>query len=152
MKSTWTNQVNTVNDHAVLAPIDPNKEYTSGAWYDDVLNVRVQNSETKVPRAAINDPNDNDRLSTRYIEDGSYLRFKNISLGYTFPKSVTKKLYLENLRLYANIQNLWTITKYKGYDPEIGASTQDSSGLVFGLDFGRYPSPTTYSLGLNISF
>lgn len=152
MKSTWTNQVNTVNDHAVLAPIDPNKEYASGAWYDDVLNVRVQNSETKVPRAAINDPNDNDRLSTRYIEDGSYLRFKNISLGYTFPKSVTKKLYLENLRLYANIQNLWTITKYKGYDPEIGASTQDSSGLVFGLDFGRYPSPTTYSLGLNISF
>ncbi|MDE6692691.1 MAG: hypothetical protein K2K05_04835, partial [Muribaculaceae bacterium] len=63
-----------------------------------------------------------------------------------------KKLYLENLRLYGNIQTLHTFTKYKGYDPEVGASTQDSQGLVYGLDFGRYPSPTTYSFGLNIAF
>ncbi len=153
MKSAWTNQLNTVNDHAVLVPIDPEKVYADGAnWYDDVTNVRVANPNTKVPRAAINDPNDNDRISSRWIEDGSYLRIKNISLGYTFPKNIVKKLYLENLRLYCNIQNLHTFTKYKGYDPEVGASTQDSQGLVYGLDFGRYPSPTTYSFGLNIAF
>lgn len=61
-----------------------------------------------------------------------------------------KKWGLENLRVYANIQNLLTITGYSGYDPEIGAST--SSANVYGLDNGRYPSPTVYSFGLNVSF
>ena len=77
---------------------------------------------------------------------------KNITLGYTFPKSILKHIHLENLRLYCNIQNLWTITVYKGYDPEIGASTSDSNGYVYGLDNGRYPSPTVYSFGLNVTF
>lgn len=153
MKSTWTNQLNSVSDRAQLVPIDPNKVYPAGQnWYDDITNIRVKNWQTKVPAARLNDPNDNDRISDRYIEDGSYLRIKNITLGYTFKKSLLKRLHLENLRVYCNIQNLYTFTKYKGYDPEIGASTQDSSGLVYGLDFGRYPSPTTYSFGLNISF
>lgn len=153
MKSTWTNQLNSVNDRAQLVPIDPNKVYPAGQhWYDDITNIRVKNWQTKTPAARLNDPNDNDRISDRYIEDGSYLRIKNITLGYTFKKSLLKRLHLENLRVYCNIQNLYTFTKYKGYDPEIGASTQDSSGLVYGLDFGRYPSPTTYSFGLNISF
>jgi len=153
MKSTWTNQLASVSDRAQLAPIDPNKAYPAGQnWYDDINNVRVVNWKTGTPRAAINDPNENTRISSRYIEDGSYIRLKNISLGYTFKKSVLKKLHLENLRIYANIQNLWTITGYNGYDPEIGANTQDATGLVYGLDNGRYPSPTTYSLGLNLSF
>ncbi len=153
MKSTWTNQLNSVNDRAHLVPIDPNKVYAGGgSWVDDITNVRVENWKTKTPAARLNDPNDNDRMSDRYIEDGSYLRIKNITLGYTFKKSLLKRLHLENLRVYCNIQNLCTFTKYTGYDPEVGASTQDSSGLVYGLDFGRYPSPTTYSFGLNISF
>lgn len=153
MKSTWTNQLNSVNDRAQLVPIDPSKVYADGgAWYDDITNIRVSNPGTKMPAARLNDPNDNDRISDRYIEDGSYIRIKNIALGYTFPKNWLKPLHVENLRLYCNIQNLHTFTKYKGYDPEIGASTQDSSGLVYGLDFGRYPSPVTYSFGLNLSF
>ena len=153
MKSTWTNQLNSVNDRAQLVPIDPSKVYADGgAWYDDITNIRVSNPGTKVPAARLNDPNDNDRISDRYIEDGSYIRIKNIALGYTFPKKWLKPIHVENLRLYCNIQNLHTFTKYKGYDPEIGASTQDSSGLVYGLDFGRYPSPVTYSFGLNLSF
>lgn len=153
MKSTWTNQLNSVGERAQLVPIDPNKVYPAGQnWYDDITNIRVKNWQTKTPAARLNDPNDNDRMSDRYIEDGSYLRIKNITLGYTFKKSLLKRLHLENLRVYCNIQNLHTFTKYKGYDPEVGASTQDSSGLVYGLDFGRYPSPTTYSFGLNISF
>lgn len=153
MKSTWTNQLNSVNDRAQLVPIDPSKVYADGgAWYDDITNIRVSNPGTKMPAARLNDPNDNDRISDRYIEDGSYIRIKNIALGYTFPKKWLKPIHVENLRLYCNIQNLHTFTKYKGYDPEIGASTQDSSGLVYGLDFGRYPSPVTYSFGLNLSF
>ena len=63
---------------------------------------------------------------------------------------LTKKWGLDNLRIYANIQNLLTITGYDGYDPEIGAST--ASANVYGLDNGRYPSPTVYSFGLNVSF
>ena len=100
----------------------------------------------------INNPNNNDRWSDRYIEDASYLRVKNITLGYTLPKSVCKKLYVDNVRLYCNIQNLFTITGYDGYDPEVGASTADQNGYVYGLDNGRYPSPTVYSFGLNVTF
>ena len=153
MNSPWTNQLNSVSDRAQLVPIDPNKVYEDGSmWYDDITNVKVANPGTKTPRASINDPNDNDRISSRYVEDGSYLRIKNITLGYTFPKKLLSKARIENLRLYCNIQNLYTFTKYSGYDPEIGASTQDATGLTYGVDNGRYPSPTTYSIGLNITF
>ena len=112
----------------------------------------VANPGTKIPRASLSDPNDNDRVSDRYIEDGSYIRIKNITLGYNVPKAVLNRFKVDNIRLYMNIQNLYTFTKYSGYDPEVGASTQDSSGLVYGLDNGRYPSPTLYSFGVNISF
>ena len=153
MKSTWTNQLASVKDRAVIVPIDPNKVYPAGQnWYDDIQNQRVQNWRTSTPAAHLNDPADNDRLSDRYVEDASYIRLKNITLGYTLEKKWLKACHLENVRIYCNIQNLHTWTKYKGYDPEVGASTQDSSGLVYGLDFGRYPSPTTYSFGLNVTF
>ena len=147
MNSVWTNQHISISDRARLEAIDPSKP-----WLDDVTNVRVVNADTKTPRPTIADPNDNDRLSDRYVEDGSYLRIKNITLGYTFPKSVLQKAKIENIRLYMNIQNLYTFTKYSGYDPEVGASTQDSSGLTFGVDNGRYPSPMTCSFGVNITF
>lgn len=159
MNSTWTNQLTSVNNRAQLAPIDASKDYSNGVnvngttvwhWYDDVTNVYVTNPNTSTPRATINDPNDNDRVSDRYIEDGSYVRLKNITLGYTFPKRLISKWGIENLRLYANLQNLVTITGYSGYDPEIGVST--SSANVMGLDNGRYPSPTVYSFGLNVTF
>ena len=153
MNSPWTNQLNSVSDRAQLVPIDPDKVYDDGSmWYDDITNVKVANPDTKTPRASINDPNDNDRISSRYVEDGSYLRIKNITLGYTFPKKWMDKARIENLRIYCNIQNLYTFTRYSGYDPEVGASTQDATGLTYGVDNGRYPSPTTYSIGLNITF
>lgn len=151
MNSAWENQLNSVTGRARLEPIVPDKVYPSGQyWYDDVTNVRVSNPEAAIPRASIQDPNDNDRISDRYVEDGSYIRLKNITLGYTFPSKLIKKFGINNLRLYANIQNLLTITGYDGYDPEIGASTQSTN--VYGLDYGRYPSPTVYSFGLNVSF
>ena len=157
MTSTWNNQLKVVTDRAVMAAIDPAKTYpiTQGGntiwnWFDDITNIRVTNPDTNVPRAMYNDPNDNNRISNRYIEDGSYLRIKNITFGYNFPRTMVKKMSLENIRIYANLQNLYTFTKYSGYDPEVGAST--ASSYVYGLDNGRYPSPQIYSFGINLSF
>lgn len=154
MNSTWTNQLQSVvSKRARLEPIDPTIVYADGSkWFDHIDNVRVKNPGTKIPHTSINDPNDNDRISDRYVEDGSFLRIKNITLGYTFPKALLNKAKIENLRVYVNIQNLYTFTKYTGYDPEVGASTQDSTGLTYGMDNGRYPSPAMYSFGLNITF
>lgn len=153
MKSAWVNQNATaIADRAQLVPIDPDKVYESGNWYDDITNVKVANSGTKTPRPTLSDPNDNDRMSSRYIEDGSYLRIKNLTLGYTLPKKVLNKIKFENIRVYCNIQNLYTFTKYSGYDPEVGASTQDATGYSYGVDNGRYPSPTTYSIGVSLTF
>ncbi len=153
MSSTWNNQImEKIADRAQLAAIDPSKVYEDGGyWYNDITNVHVTNPETKTPRVAPGHTY-NPNISDRYVEDGSYIRLKNVSLGYTFPKSITSKLYLTNLRVYANAQNILTFTKYDGYDPEIGASTTDANGYVFGLDNGRYPSPFTLSFGLNVSF
>ena len=84
----------------------------------------------------------------RFVEDASYLKIRNIQLGYTLRvPQLTKDAHL---RLYVSLQNFFTFTPYSGYDPEVGAST--TSANVFGLDNGRYPSPTTYSFALNVSF
>ncbi len=119
MNSTWTNQLQSVvSKRARLEPIDPTIVYADGSkWFDHIDNVRVKNPGTKIPHTSINDPNDNDRISDRYVEDGSFLRIKNITLGYTFPKALLNKAKIENLRVYVNIQNLYTFTKYTGYDP-----------------------------------
>lgn len=117
----------------------------------DISNVRVSNpAQAKVQRITANDANDNNRMSDRFIEDGSYLRIKNISLGYTFPRSWLEKIGIENLRIYANVQNAFTFTKYKGYDPEIGAYNQNV--LTRGIDNARYPSQRIYTFGLNLGF
>jgi TonB-linked SusC/RagA family outer membrane protein len=157
MTSIWDNQLKKVTKRAQLEPIDPNKTYptvingvTVNNWFEDITNVKVSNPNTRIPRAIYNDPNDNNRISNRYIEDGSYLRIKNIAFGYNLPATFVRKMKIDNLRIYANIQNLYTFTKYSGYDPEIGAST--ASANVFGLDNGRYPSPQVYTFGLSLSF
>ena len=154
MKNAWANQPTSVLDRTRLEAIDPGKTYDGTNkiwnWYEDPENVQVKNPGATLPRATTGDPNNNSRMSDRYIEDGSYLRVKNITLGYTFPKKALEKMKIENLRIQMNIQNLLTFTKYSGYDPEIGAST--ASVNVMGLDNGRYPSPTVYSLGVNVTF
>ena len=146
MNSPWSNQLNDVKDRTRLMPTDGN--YADG-WYNDITNVRTT-GYSSTPRASINDPNDNDAWSSRYIEDGSYIRLKAITLGYTFDQKLIKPIGLTNLRVSVMATNLLTITSYDGYDPEIGAST--ASNNVFGLDNGRYPSPTSVTLGLNVSF
>lgn len=151
MNSAWTNQLADVKNRAVLAPIDGNY---SGRWYDNIANVKVANPDAVLPRATVNDPNDNDAWSSRYIEDGSYLRIKTVTLGYTFNQALLKKMggFLSNLRMTLSVNNLLTITGYDGFDPEVGASTSDANGYTYGLDNGRYPSPTTVTFGLSVSF
>ena len=147
MNSPWQNQLADCINHALLAPANG---VAAENWYYDISNVVVANPDCAYPRASINDPNDNDAWSDRYIEDGSYVRLKSLTLGYTFDKQLIKKLGLTNLRLTLNATNLLTITGYDGYDPEIGASTASSN--VYGLDNGRYPAPTSFTFGLNVSF
>ena len=147
MNSAWQNQLADCGGHAILTPKDGVK---ADNWVYDVTNVVVANPDAAYPRASINDPSDNDAWSDRFIEDGSYVRLKSITLGYTFDKKLIKKLGLTNLRMTLNATNLLTITGYDGYDPEIGVSTTSSN--VYGLDNGRYPSPTSFSFGLNVAF
>ncbi len=146
MNSVWQNQQVCVNERAHLEAIDA----TQTDWYTHIENVTVTNKGTMTPRGSLNDPNDNDAWSSRYIEDGSYLRIKSISLSYTFDKKLMQKAHLDNIRLSATVNNVATFTKYTGYDPEVGASTASSN--VFGLDNGRYPSPFSFCFGLNLAF
>ena len=80
--------------------------------------------------------------SSRFVEDGSYFRLKNIQIGYTLPKNITQKFYCSRLRVYVTATNLFTITKYSGYDPEVGS----------GVDYGNYPQSRTFTFGLNANF
>ena len=157
MKSVWDNQLQIVTDRAKVTPIDADKAYPINKdgtdiynWFDDINNVRVSNPTTKIPRAIANDPNDNERISDRYVEDGSYLRIKNLTLGYTLPKHLISRYNIDNVRVHVNVQNLYTFTNYSGYDPEVGVSTLSTN--VYGLDNGRYPAPQVYSFGLSLSF
>ncbi|KAA6341537.1 TonB-dependent receptor SusC [termite gut metagenome] len=154
MNGIYNNQLKYVTNRARLEVIDSSKAYdgTDGIWnwYEDITNVKLVNANSSAPRSISGDPNGNTRISDRYVEDGSYLRIKNITLGYTVPTKFIRKYKLETVRVYANIQNLYTFTNYTGFDPEVGVSTMDTN--VYGLDYGRYPSPQAYTFGFNLSF
>ena len=108
------------------------------------------NTNTEMPRAAWGDPNNNRRTSTRFLEDGSYMRLKNVSIGYSLPTSIISKMRLGTLRVYYSGQNLLTFTKYKGLDPEI--STFGETNTAPGTDFLTFPQARTHTVGLNVSF
>ena len=100
------------------------------------------------PRVTFVDSNNNNRASDRYIEDGSYLRIKNIQIGYSFPKSLTELWGMDDVRAYFQVKNALTLTDYSGFDPEISVG----GVLNTGIDYGTYPQPRIWSLGLNIKF
>jgi hypothetical protein len=89
-------------------------------------------------------------VSERYVEDASFLRLKLITLGYTLPKSVSKKLGTKSVKFYISAENLITWTKYTGYDPEV--SSYEQNNLYPGIDFGSYPNSKTFISGLNVTF
>ena len=139
-----SNQLTTVLDYARLEKIDPDGP-------DDYRNYRVVNTGTTMPRLSTESGvNKNNRVSDAYVEDGSYIRLQNVSLSYTFPRKWIKNLFLTSAKIYCNIQNLFTITKYDGYDPEVGSLR--GNALLNGVDYSRYPSPRIYTVGINLQF
>lgn len=135
--------LNTVTNYARIETIDPSLDNA-----DQIIgNVRISNPGTTIARMTTSwGRNSNFRPSNLYVEDGSYLRIKNVTLGYTIPEKFAKKIHLRGVRAYINIQNLHTFTKYSGYDPEVGGA----SALEFGIEYGRYPTPRIYTFGLNL--
>ena len=109
-----------------------------------------ENASSNTPRPVANLGHSNLKISDRNVEDGSYLRIQNVTLGYSLPTDIISKVKLSKLRIYAGVQNLHTFTKYKGYDPEVGSFNQNA--LLMGVDNGRYPSARTITMGLNVEF
>jgi len=144
-----------------------NKIYDLSRYYSDffdlsaynkssrILNAwSTQNTNTSLSRVSSNDLNNNIRPSTYYVQDGSYLRMKTLQIGYSFSENVLKKLNASKFRIYIEAHNLFTITNYKGLDPEIGLQnyTSDDRNLDIGVDRGVYPSSQTITLGVNLNF
>lgn len=107
-------------------------------------------TDTRFARAVWQDPNNNRRVSDRYLEDGSFVRLKNLTFGYKLPENVLRKLRLSNLRVYVTGQNLLTFTNYNGFDPEV--STFGEVSLSAGTDFLTFPQARTVLFGLNVGF
>jgi len=143
--------------------------FLSGAYGNKLFNQLQQNLErptlttnaptTELDRYSATNPNGSmpkatnapvTQVTDRYVEDASYIKLKNISLGYTFAGSVLSKIHATKLRVYVSAQNLFTITKYKGFDPE--ASYYDIDNTKAGIDYGIYPSAKTFLAGLNVTF
>jgi TonB-dependent starch-binding outer membrane protein SusC len=120
-------------------------------------NPYLENPDTHVPRIVGNDVNGNGaRFTQKYVEDGSYIRVKNIALGYSLPaKLIGNQKVIKGARVGISIQNLKTFTKYKGYDPEVGAYVgRDvaADNQSIGLDYGRYPLTPVYSFNIGVDF
>jgi TonB-linked SusC/RagA family outer membrane protein len=121
----------------------------------DIYNAYVSGGDASMPRMSQNDINSNNRLSSRFVEDASYLRLQNVNLSYTLPGKMLAKLKMTNAKLYISAQNLYTFTKYSGYDPEVGMtkdqySNSSQSALLNGIDPGRYPTPRVFTVGLSL--
>ncbi|SEV96123.1 TonB-linked outer membrane protein, SusC/RagA family [Chitinophaga sp. YR573] len=127
-------------DYAKLTLIDPAGSAT------DINNIKVTNPETRIPGIRNDNTNDNNRNSDKFVENASFLRCKNISLGYTLPEKLIAKANIKYLRVYFNVSNAFIITNYKGMDPEIGSWDPLSAGV----DGGYYPQPRVFTVGANI--
>jgi len=143
LNSLWDNQAASVSNRVQYGYVDGDSNNQTAA------NVYVSN-DPSMPRWSTTDVNRNNRMSDRWLEDASYLRISNLSLAYNFPSNLMKKAHMTSLRLYFNAQNVWTFTKYSGFDPEIGAYNQQAG--MTNIDMGRYPSPRVFTFGVNLVF
>lgn len=112
------------------------------------------NKSNVMPRNSYTAPASNRYFSTYYIENGAFLRIRNLQLGYTLPTRISSKIRSSSARIYFAAQNLYTFTNYSGYDPEVGSSARGGAQnpLTAGVDFGRYPVPRTFMAGVNFQF
>jgi TonB-linked SusC/RagA family outer membrane protein len=120
----------------VNAQTDVNAPESLNRWTPTNTNTDIQRHTTET------------RLTNKQVEDGSYLRIQNISLGYNMPESIFKDTFVQSIRLYVSLQNWWTFTNYKGYNPDVSSFGQDN--LSMGVDRGGYPSAKTFLMGLNV--
>ena len=113
-----------------------------------------EGSTNEYPRLSWTGATNNKQPSTRFLEDGSYLRLKNVQLGYTFGPKLLSPLHIASVRLYGSVQNLLTFTHYTGLDPEQGVNNNSLGDGVraVGIDFGNYPSARTFTVGINAGF
>lgn len=135
-----TNYFTGVLNYAQVAMIDPNGSTT------DYNNYYVTNPNTNVVSLRNDNTNENGRFTNIDLEDGSFIRCKNITLGYNFPKELLQKVHLSSARFYANVSNAFIITKYSGMDPEVGGWNP----LQTGYDSGYYPQSRLYTFGFNV--
>jgi hypothetical protein len=123
-------------------------DYNNGT---EILNRwRSGHTDTNIPRVSVKDKNNNASYSTLYIEDGSFLRLKYVTVGYTFDNKLFNSK-ISKLRLYLTCQNLLTFTKYTGFDPEVGSDGSFGNN-IYGIDRGIYPQAKSFVLGLNLDF
>ncbi len=120
-------------------------------------NPFITNPESNIPRINVTDLNGNGiRISDNFVEDGSYVRVKNIQLGYTFPSSIIgKQNAIQGARFSIGVQNAFTFTKYTGFDPEVGAyvgNNVSAANQMIGVDYGRYPLTRMYTVSLGLDF
>lgn len=132
-----------------------NGDFFDNQTKDQMRRWRQPGDITDVPQARFDSQNGT-RISSRFVEDASYLRFKTITLGYNFPAKWLSKVYLRSARLYVTAQNLFTITDYSGWDPEVSSLftgiTNQTSNIIFGNDFYTPPQARTIIFGVNIGF
>jgi TonB-dependent starch-binding outer membrane protein SusC len=129
-------------------------------WFDDNNRASVENrwrseenpGDGMTPRATVNVSNNRNNQSntTRFVEDGSYLRLKNLVVGYRLPQPVLDRIKMRSVRFYAQAQNLLTFTNYSGFDPEVNFA--GTSNTTIGVDFYTFPQPRTFTFGVNVGF
>ena len=161
-----------LNNNLTFGPVDVNI-FFQGAFGGDIFNLTAvqlfngdsngtsellnawtpTNTDTDIPRAAVRGRD----LSTRFVEDGTYLRLKNVAIGYNLPSSTVQGIGLENIRFSVSAQNLLTFTGYSGLDPEVsffgsGGQSASESNTTQGFDFGNYPTFRSINFSLNVTF
>ena len=125
---------------------------SSNQFIDFVDRWRQPGDITDVPRPAPGSL-DNGAVSSRFVEDGSFFRLRNITLGYSLPTEVAERIKMKRLRFYVTVQNAYVFTKYRGYDPEVSSSHGGANtGLIYGYDYGSYPQPRIFTTGINLTF
>lgn len=144
---------------AVIGSAFGNKIYNGIRYYYEGMNSASNflsstldawtptHTNTSVPRAIYGDPNDNTRESTRFLENGDFVRLRQVQLGYTLPTSLVKKIYCDRIRFYVSAENVFTITGYSGANPEFSMGVLNS-----GIDRFTYPFSRSYTVGAQISF
>ncbi|WP_103906524.1 SusC/RagA family TonB-linked outer membrane protein [Sphingobacterium lactis] len=145
---TYGNDIFNYNLASGLEGFNP----SSNAFVDFVDRWKKPGDITDVPRPAPGNL-DNGAVSSRFVEDGSFFRLRNITLGYTLPEGVAERIKMKRLRFYVTVQNAYVFTKYRGYDPEVSSSHGGANtGLIYGYDYGSYPQPRIFTTGINLTF